>query len=262
MGTKMGNAPLYFTIAQVQFNPILNLDSYLPAIQAKMREMRFPDYQQEVMQELIFPFAAAGVQSVPTVANKLRFKFGSVDGWESFLVEQNRISFQSTRYDTFKIFATTIMKGLSILHEIIHLDFVERFGLRYISAVQPVSKEESLALYLTQEVSELAEKLGGNLSHSISETMLRIPAGQLLSRLVIQNAGIGLPMELAGMTVKLPERITAYTGLHAIIDNDAFFDQRIAFDLDQIQARLIALHDAIEHAFNMAITDYAKVIWA
>ena len=37
MGKKLANAPVYYTVAQVQFNPILNLDSFLPAIQAKMR---------------------------------------------------------------------------------------------------------------------------------------------------------------------------------------------------------------------------------
>lgn len=55
MGKKLSNAPVYYTVAQVQFNPVLDLDSYVPAIQAKMRDAHFPDFKKEVFQRLDFP---------------------------------------------------------------------------------------------------------------------------------------------------------------------------------------------------------------
>ena len=33
MGTPLKNPPVYFTVAQVRFNPILKLAEFLPAIQ-------------------------------------------------------------------------------------------------------------------------------------------------------------------------------------------------------------------------------------
>ena len=44
MGKKLTNAPVYYTVAQVQFNPVLDLDGYIPAIQSKMREAHFPGF--------------------------------------------------------------------------------------------------------------------------------------------------------------------------------------------------------------------------
>ena len=46
MGKKMKSAPVYFTIGQVQHNPLLNLGSYLPAIQERMRKAGYPDFKR------------------------------------------------------------------------------------------------------------------------------------------------------------------------------------------------------------------------
>ena len=262
MGMKMRNAPLYFTVGQVQFNPILNLNTYLPAIQVKMREMHFPDFQQEAVQELILPFStSSGSQAAPSFAHRLRYKFGDIDGWESFFIDQNQLLFQTTRYQTFEAFLSNMMKVLSILHDVIHLDFIERLGLRYLDAVQP-SAGESLSQYLIPEVLGLYKKLGGDLSHSISETMTITPAGQLMARIVIQNGKIGMPADLAGISNKFSEKITAYDGLHAIIDNDASYIQRMPFELNSIETKLTTLHDAIKAAFEMSVTDHAMASWA
>lgn len=69
MGTKLSNAPVYYTVAQVQFNPVLDLDGYIPAIQSKMREAHFPDYKKEIVQRLVLPFGNAeqGQMAAPTV---------------------------------------------------------------------------------------------------------------------------------------------------------------------------------------------------
>lgn len=263
MGTKMQNAPLYFTIGQIQFNPILNLDAYLPAIQAKMREMHFPDFRQEVIQELVFPASGnpAG-QAAPTLTHKSRYKFGDLEGWQSFFLDQNTLLFQTTRYDTFESFLGNIMRVVAILHDEIHLDFIERLGLRYLDAVHGAFPDESLAQYLVPEVMGLANKLGGKLSYAISETISIVPAGQLMVRVVMQNGKIGLPAELIGLTDKFSDQIMAYDGEHAIIDNDASNNQRMVFDIGNVQQRLIALHDALKAAFETIITAHAKARWA
>ena len=133
MGTKLSSAPLYYTVAQVQFNPVLDLDGYIPAIQSKMRETHFSDYKKEVVQRLVFPFGNAeqDQMAAPTVASQSRYLFGDIDGRSSFMLETNTLSFQTTRYDTFETFSETLLGGLRILHNALGLDFVERIGLRY-----------------------------------------------------------------------------------------------------------------------------------
>ena len=67
MGKKMSDAPVYFTVAQVQFNPILNIEGYLTTIQDRMRIASFPDFKRVDIQQLVVPFGAAGEGGQPPV---------------------------------------------------------------------------------------------------------------------------------------------------------------------------------------------------
>lgn len=264
MGKKLNNAPVYYTVAQVQFNPMLNLEGYIPAIQAKMREARFPDFKQEVFQRVVLPFSGMepAQMAAPTVTPQSRYLFGSIDGRSLFLLETNALSFQTTDYDTFETFAASFMTGLDILHEALRLEFVERIGLRYLDAVLPSKENETLRDFLVQEVLGLALRDEVQLQHSFSETVTTTSAGQLISRVLIRHGRVGLPAELSGLTPALDPRFTQREGLHAIVDTDAFAAHRELFDLSKVAAKLSALHEEIDKSFNATVTDYALASWA
>ena len=168
MGKKLTNAPVYYTVAQVQFNPVLDLDGYIPAIQAKMREAHFPDFKKEVVQRLVLPFGGAeqGQMVAPTVTPQSRYLFGDIDGRSLFLLETNALSFQTTSYDTFETFSETFLKGLGILHDALRLDFVERIGLRYLDAVHPSNDGETLREFLVPEVLGLTLRGEGQIGRA------------------------------------------------------------------------------------------------
>ena len=63
MGKKMKNAPVYFVLAQVRFNPLLTLDSYVPAIQETLRKAGYADFSKLMMATVNFNLA------VPATAN-------------------------------------------------------------------------------------------------------------------------------------------------------------------------------------------------
>ncbi|KVT41483.1 TIGR04255 family protein [Burkholderia ubonensis] len=265
MGKRLNNAPVYYTVAQVQFNPILSLDGYIPAIQAKMRERHFPDFKQDVVQRLVLPFGNAepGQVAAPTVTPQSRYLFGDIEGRALFCLETNSLSFQTTNYDTFEAFSETLLTGLGILHDALRLDFIERIGIRYLDAVQPSVEKESLRDFLVPEVLGLALREEVLHQHSVSESLVAIPVGgQLVSRVLIRNGQIGLPIELSLLAPKIAPRFTQRQGLHATIDMDASFSQREAFDLGKMEARLKALHDEIEKCFNAIVTKYALGTWA
>lgn len=264
MGTKLNNAPVYYTVAQVRFNPVLELDAYVPAIQSKMREAHFPDYKKEVFQQLVLPFdgTVQGQMAAPTVTPQSRYLFGDIDGRSLFLLETNSLSFQTTNYDTFESFSQTLMKGLRILHEALRLDFVERIGIRYLDAVQPIKDGETLRDFLVPEVLGLALRGEGQLQHSVSETIVSTAAGQLVSRVLIRHGHVGLPMELSGLAPSIAPRFTQRESLHAIVDTDASFGSRDVFDLSKVEARLEALHGEIGKSFRATVTEYALASWA
>ncbi|MDC8758224.1 TIGR04255 family protein [Janthinobacterium fluminis] len=264
MGKKMRIAPVYYTVAQVQFNPILDLDSYLPSIQSNMREKRFPDFKHEVHQRFVFPLGTGGTEQsqVPSLSRQSRFYFGDMAERTSFLLETNAITLQTTAYETFESFLQTLLDGLKILNQVLQLDFVERIGLRYLDAVHPVNSSDKLEDYLTPQVLGLANKLPGELAQSVSETVTLTAAGQLVSRVTIRSGGIGLPDDLATRPPTIDPRFTTWTGLHASVDTDAAFVKREEFDLAAIKSRLTALHDIIEQSFKATVTDHALAAWA
>lgn len=264
MGTKLNYAPVYYTVAQVQFNPVLDLEGYIPAIQSKMREAHFPDYKNEVFQRLVLPFGGVeqGQMGAPAVTPQARYLFGDIDGRSLFLLENNALSFQTTRYDTFETFSETLLKGLGVLHDALRLDFVERIGLRYLDAVQPSKDEETLRDFLVPEVLGHSLRGQGQLQHSVSETSVLTASGQLVSRILIRDGHVGLPMELGGLAPTIDPRFTQRKSLHAIVDTDASIAHREAFELAKVRVRLSALHDDIVRYFNATVTDHARASWA
>jgi uncharacterized protein (TIGR04255 family) len=264
MGKKLTNAPVYYTIAQVQFNAVLDLEGYIPAIQHKMREARFPDYKKEVIQQIAWPLGGAGQgpMATPAVTQQSRYLFGDIDARSLFLLETNALSFQTTNYDTFETFSATFLKGLGVLHDALRLDFVERIGLRYLDAVQPSKSGETLREFLVPEVLGHSLRDEGQLQQSVSETVVSITAGQLVSRVLIRKGRVGLPMELGGLAPVIDPRFTQQEGLHAIVDTDASASHREMFNLSKVEARLTALHVEIGKAFYATVTDHARASWA
>ena len=268
MGTKMNNAPVYFTLAQVRHNPVLSLESYIPGIQESMRKAGYPDFQRGMTVVLnLGSVASAPIdtkQDQPQQVRFERFTFSNMERTRGFILDQNSLSFQSTDYDTFETFSGAFLMGLEIAHKAVSYGFSERIGIRYLDAVIPVGGEKDLPKYLVPEVLGLGNRLGDDVSvlHTFSETQIRTPVGNVLSRTIIQNAQLGFPPDLQPIGLELAERFKKETGgVHAIIDTDGSFEAREKFDLDLLKGKLHALHDEIVKVFEATVTAHALNSW-
>ena len=263
MGKKMSDAPVYFTVAQVQFNPILNIEGYLTTIQDRMRIASFPDFKRVDLQQLVVPFGAAGEGGQPPAPIFLpqpHCIFGDTEGTTEFVLQANSLSLQTTAYDTFESFLAIFTKGLNIVHKALKLDFTERVGLRYLDAVLP-KEGESLSDYLTVEVRGLFQKLDRELLHSFNETVTANLNCQLISRVIIQKGHVGLPPEISAMAPRVDSRFTQPEGLHAIVDTDASVVHREQFNVPSIESKLTTFHDEIIKSFEATVTPHALSVW-
>lgn len=260
--SKLKLAPVYYTVAQIQFNPIEEMGSYLNTIQPAFRRLGFPDFKTQAFQRVVFAFntAESGNAVPPSLASQSRYSFGNIDGTESFVLETNSLAFQTTNYDVFTTFSEKFLEGLRILHSAIELSFVERIGIRYLDAVQP-TQNETLAEYLASEVLGLSGKLSGLPAHSESVTVMNDDVGQLLSRVIIASGEIGFPMDIAATAPKINSRFTEAEGRHAILDTDSSYTQRFPFGIEEVTKRLKALKMKITQSFDATVTAYAKKIW-
>lgn len=258
MGKKWKNAPVMYAVAQVRFNQILTIDSYVPIIQDKLRSIGFPDFRREVINTLL-PLGQVN-PNAPTIQSINRYAFGNLDRTSGFLLESNALSFQATDYDIFEKFSDCLMNVLEIVNDSISIGFIERVGIRYLDAVIPQAGE-ALTDYLIPEVWGLTFKTAHKLSHSYTETVSTHPEGGLISRVIIQDSAVSLPPELAQTAYPLNSRFSSFEGLHAVIDTDGYFNKRSSFDLNLITHKLDEMHNDIVAAFKCAASEHALKMW-
>lgn len=265
MGRKMKSAPVYFTIAQVRFNPILSLETYAPQIQDRLRKEGFPDLQKALLATInlnmnLAPSSEGGSPPQLPMAQTARFMFGSMERTSGFILDQSALSFQTTEYDVFETFLETFLKGLEAVNEAVSLSYTDRIGLRYLDAVFPKSGE-SVRDYLSASILGLTEKIDDTIVHSFSETLVKRENVNVRSRVIIQEGEMGFPPDLQPMTLKVGDRFTHLRGHHAIIDTDGWSEAREPFNVDRIREQLGLIHAGIEKTFRASITENALKTW-
>jgi uncharacterized protein (TIGR04255 family) len=264
MGTKMKAAPVYFTLAQVRFNPILSLEVYAPQIQERLRKEGFPDAQKGFLATFnlnvnLTP-SSEGSHPQPPMAQTTRFLFGNMERMSGFILDQGALSFQTTEYAVFETFLADFVKGLQAVNEAVSLSYTDRIGLRYLDAVFPKSGE-SVRDYLSGSILGLTEKIDDTIVHSFSETLVKRENVNVRSRVIIQDGEVGFPPDLQPLTLSLAERFRPLRGRHAIIDTDGWSESRDAFSVDHIREQLGLIHAGIEKTFRASVTESALKAW-
>jgi uncharacterized protein (TIGR04255 family) len=255
----MTHAPVYFTIVQVRFNPVLSLDSYAPAIQDQFRRHGFPDFQAGVVQS--FNLNVVNPAEPVPVSKFANYRFSNMEKTWAFLLDQGSLSLQTTSYDVFESFSMSFLKGLEIVHRAVgNLTYTDRIGVRFLDAIYPKPGED-LSYYLHSSVLGLYGKLKGDLGHSFSETLVRDGPLGVIARSIVQDGAVGFPPDLQPAALTIDSRFTNLTGIHAILDTDGFLEHRVAFSLDQVETTLKAAHSAVTKAFKAAVTDGALEAW-
>lgn len=267
MGRKMKLPPVYFTIGQVQHNPLLNLSAYLPTIQEAFRKVGYPDFRKLVQVQFALdaaPVGEAGGQTrTPVPQTVERYIFLNAECTRSVLLQQNSLSFQTTSYETFDVFLSELRAGVQVFSEIVGgLGYTDRLGLRYLDAVVP-TEGSNLNQYLVPEVMGLHSRMTEEtFSYSFAESVLVSKGvGQIVSRTFIQNGPIGFPPDLQPHQMKIGARFEAIQGAHAIVDTDGSASERMSFDLGAISRRLTELHSLIDKCFHATVTDHARAEW-
>jgi uncharacterized protein (TIGR04255 family) len=261
MGKKLTNAPVYFVIAQVQFNQFMALDSYAPAVQDSFRKNGYPDIENVSVP--MFDFMLGGPNSPVHQAKHADIKqytFFNIERTESFVLSNDRLSFQTTHYDVFEQFSAKFIKGLSLVHEVMGLALVVRTGLRYLDAVVP-AEGEKLSKYIDSHLLGLNEKLEGQLGHSFSETVYNVNDVSVTARAMTLSGGLGVPPDLQLISLNLLDRFRSVSSLHTVLDNDGSITRRSSFNADLIGKQLDLIHTEITRTFKAMVTPEALEIW-
>lgn len=259
MGAPLKNPPVYLSLAQVRFNPILKLADFLPSIQESFRQAGYPDFDRQLFVSIKIA-TQEGQQPTPTPVQQERFQFGNVEKTHTFILDAQSLTLQSTNYGQFETFSACFLKGLSVVHGAVKLAFTERVGLRYLDRVMP-QPGETIKQYLVEQVHGLTSRLDGRSLYSYTEAMNEIGNIKLLSRVAIQDGTLAFPPDLQPGNMHIVERFASYVGISAILDNDGFFEGREAFSTTAIADHLDTIHKVIGTAFKTTATPFAFTAW-
>jgi uncharacterized protein (TIGR04255 family) len=259
MGEPLKNAPVYLTVAQVRFNPILALGDFVTEVQEGFRREGFPDFKQNTVHGIQIT-VSNGEAAVPVPHAKPQYLFGNIGNTQNFLVDTDSLTFQSTDYGRFEAFSRVFLHGLELLHGIVKLDYTERVGARYLDRVQP-QQGETLSDYLQAQALGLGVLLQGKVAHSFCQSLVDSAGARLVSRVLISSGPIGFPPDLLPMNLRVLERFQQQQGLHAILDNDGFFQGREPYSVEAVRKHLSDIHNVILGAFKVLTTPYALKMW-
>lgn len=255
----MSLAPVFYTLAQVQFNPIAQMSDYVAHLQERLRRSGFPDFRAENQVELTIRLEEPQPDVQPQ--QHIRWSFMNSQRTEGYLLLSNALIFHTTAHHTFSDFLRKTITGLNLVHEIVDLDYVERIGLRYLDAIAPMDND-TLQQYLNPFLMGFSENLEGSLSHSFTETVTVVEGGNLVARAVITDGALALSPDLITLQLEIHSRFKAIKGRNAVLDTDYFVIKRNSFNIQEIEEQLSKSHDIITDAFKGSVTDYARKKWA
>ena len=266
MGKQMKNAPVYFVIGQVRFNPSpVPIKEHMTEIQEGFRKLGFSDYRPKKLQQMSLIVQGEQLSQSPGETVDL-FEFANPERTVLFQLDPNQLSFQTVDYKHFEDFSVVFSKAFDLLTRHVKLTFIERVGLRYLDAVIPKMNED-LKLYLHPQLlglSALADGLSADFS--VSEALMNQGQDKILARVALLKGKLGFPQDLANVDMKIDQRFRDHDGPFAILDNDAFCTERHITRPDEplaqtVMATFARLRALIDTVFQKSVTPMAKQVW-
>ncbi|SEB98726.1 TIGR04255 family protein [Terriglobus roseus] len=258
MSPKLLFPPIFYAVAVIKFNPVLNMGDYIVPIQTDMRK-KYPDFQKGVSSEIQIQVNG---QNAPTVKSNPAelWEFRNTSLTSGFSLTQNHLRFQTTAYEDSDTFVKAILEGFETIHKHVGLAYTEIAAVRLLDAVIPKDGED-LTTYLTPGPLGLRNILDGEITQGVCQAVFKTPAGLATSRTILVRGALGFPQDLLPLNLKLNTRLKSNT-LHAVIDNDCQYQSRISpIDTVEIEKRIRAAKAQATKAFKNALTPAALDIW-
>lgn len=266
MSERMSNAPVYYALAQAQFNPVAAMSKYVDQIQDRLRREGYPLFEPQQVTHLVVPGPGQAQLSEPQITHTVSWLITRGDRTAGFILAPSAITYHTTHYDTHNEFIPELLRGLTAVHEVATLDHVSRLGLRYLDAVMPRAGE-SVEQYLVSGLHginfdatqryRLTESVFGTHTGPLVQT------GTLVTRVHMMTAPVGFPpdMQPNGLMIH-PKFEVKEPRAHAVIDTDHFSEGRMPIDIDNLGKQVLSLHSTIKSVFGATTTDHARDAWA
>jgi uncharacterized protein (TIGR04255 family) len=255
---KLGKSPLVFVLTQIRISPVLRMEEYIPRIQERLRHIGYPRFTQSQLQQVVL----GPVPTVqPEVRTSTRWLFIDRDAKAGVVVAPEFVVLETTAYETFDHFMAQLEPVLDVVGEVAEVSLSERLGLRYIDLVLPDSEESGVSRYMQPGLLGLDEtELETDETVHRYELRARTGIGELVFRVARSTRGALMPPDITPLDLKLSVTEPVETP-HAILDFDHFSEVPREYRPGDLIEVLWELHDHIDRAFRLAVTEYALKQW-
>lgn len=266
MSEKMSNAPVYYALAQAQFNPVAAMAKYIDEVQDHFRREGYTLFEPQQVTHLKLSSEHGSAPTEPQIVHTTSWLITKGDRSSGFILNPTSITFHTTHYETSNEFIPELLRGLKTVNEIVGLEHLSRLGLRYLDAVLPKS-DETIDKYLADGLHGI--RFGAVQRYALNESVFEtqstpiVPRGTLIARVHLMTSPLGFPPDMvpSGLIVMPKFEIEDATP-HAVIDTDHFVEGQMLLDFNKIEEQLSALHATIKLVFDATVTDYARAVWA
>ena len=256
---RLPNAPLAYVLAQVRFQPILEMDKSVPSIQTALR-LKYPRYRE---------VKVAGIEIGPNGARMLdaatRWEFTSASSRQGVILQTNSLVLHATEYSTYAAFSDSFHDVLKIVGDLVPGILVDRLGLRYIDFIMP-SPGQNPDQFVVSSLGCRPDPGVPFESHSgVTTADYELADGHLIIRFTRGRGLPPLPPDLQPLSLAasdVMERKDADSVDTAILDTDRFIEISVPYDATNLLQRFESMHDHISRAFKAITTAHAVRTWS
>ena len=261
MGDVLTRAPVYFAAAQVIHNPVAAVSegSTRRELKEAFRRLGYSDQRD-------FQFKARveinGAQlELPSQPPQLQCM--NAERTTAVVALADRFWVQTTHYLDFEAFRADFLVGLSALHEVLSLDYVDSVSMRMLDAIVP-QPGESLKDYLPESLLGLenwGDERGWKLNHQGSEHVFSTGRHRVMFRSVRRPDALGFPPDCVPLEMELLDRHKQVQRAHAVLDTDVALEARQSFDVEAIGMQLVEIKRDLSQCFKNIVLESAWEQW-
>lgn len=260
MSTRLTNAPVCFTLAQMRFNPVV-MEPILPDLQEAFRRAGFPDYFLTEGRALEVSASDSGMEVREQIVKRLVYR--NKKKTAAIILDSASLTYELSAYSVFKDFLDAFLQALEIVHRHRAIEYWDRLGMRMLDAVQPV-QGETLEQYLAPQALGFIGLGGDSLKfqQALTESVFNDEGRTLVVRTLRVPLGIAFPPDLAPLRLPLDERFVGHQGPSAMLDCDSSILRRADFSPEDVKAEMAKLKSALSLSFKALVTPYSLQVWA
>lgn len=260
---RLPNAPLAYVLAQVRFEPFLEIEKYIPTLQTSLRKCypRFLQAEQVIFQILPQPEEKPH-RGQP--ASLLRWEFGSGSNHAGVIMQRDSLVFHVTAYETHEQFGQAWRWVMNQVGSHIPDLFVNRIGLRYVDFIVPNADETPEDYVIDRLRCDPTPGIPYQHHQGLTLAEYRLKTGFLAVR---YSRGIGrptLPPDLSELSLQpsaIMQRVVADHQPTAVLDIDRFMTLGAVYDAEALANQFGQMHEETSAVFKVLTTDHAHAVW-